>query len=99
MAERFDRIWHNARLATLRGDLPELGVIERRDDIQLAERSRFLHGGLPQFHASVQARTRTASRELRMARIERGVLIDQLAAEWIADGVIVVEAAVQTLDV
>jgi imidazolonepropionase len=28
MAERFDRIWHNARLASLRGDLPELGVIE-----------------------------------------------------------------------
>src|SRR6266478_4467155 len=29
MAERFDRIWHNTRLATVRGDLPELGVIER----------------------------------------------------------------------
>src|ERR1700720_60735 len=29
MAERFDRLWHNARLATLRGDLPDLGVIER----------------------------------------------------------------------
>ena len=29
MAERFDRIWHNARLATLRGDLPDAGVIER----------------------------------------------------------------------
>jgi imidazolonepropionase len=29
MAERFDRFWHNARLATLREDLPELGVIER----------------------------------------------------------------------
>src|SRR3954454_24396654 len=28
MAERFDRIWHNARLATFQGDLPELGVIE-----------------------------------------------------------------------
>jgi imidazolonepropionase len=28
MAERFDRIWHNARLATLREDLPELGAIE-----------------------------------------------------------------------
>jgi imidazolonepropionase len=28
MAERFDRIWHNARLATVREDLPELGVIE-----------------------------------------------------------------------
>jgi imidazolonepropionase len=29
MAERFDRIWHNARLATVRRDLPDLGVIER----------------------------------------------------------------------
>src|SRR6478735_1401015 len=28
MAERFDRIWHDARLATVRGDLPDLGVIE-----------------------------------------------------------------------
>src|SRR5260370_7712311 len=28
MAERFDRIWHDARLATLRADLPDLGVIE-----------------------------------------------------------------------
>src|ERR1700756_4314128 len=28
MAERFDRIWHNARLATMRQDLPDLGVIE-----------------------------------------------------------------------
>jgi imidazolonepropionase len=28
MAERFDRIWHNARLATMRGDLPDPGVIE-----------------------------------------------------------------------
>jgi len=31
MAERFDRLWHNARLASLRGDLPDLGVIERHD--------------------------------------------------------------------
>ena len=28
MAERFDRIWHNARLATMRADRPDLGVIE-----------------------------------------------------------------------
>jgi imidazolonepropionase len=28
MAERFDRIWDNARLATMRGDLPDLGVVE-----------------------------------------------------------------------
>src|SRR4051794_18613294 len=29
MAERFDRIWHNARLATLRGGTPGVGVIEQ----------------------------------------------------------------------
>lgn len=29
MAERFDRIWHNARLATLRADRPDLGEVER----------------------------------------------------------------------
>src|SRR5260221_1905694 len=29
MAERFDRIWHNARLASVRGDRPDLGVIEQ----------------------------------------------------------------------
>ncbi|WP_315785530.1 imidazolonepropionase [Bradyrhizobium sp. SZCCHNPS1003] len=29
MAERFDRIWHNARLATLRESEPGLGVIEQ----------------------------------------------------------------------
>src|SRR5262245_33797990 len=28
MAERFDRIWSNARLATVRGDRPDLGAIE-----------------------------------------------------------------------
>jgi imidazolonepropionase len=29
MAERFDRIWHNARLTTMRADRPDLGEIER----------------------------------------------------------------------
>lgn len=28
MAERFDRIWHNARLATMRADRPDLGEIQ-----------------------------------------------------------------------
>ncbi|WP_439369767.1 imidazolonepropionase [Bradyrhizobium sp. PMVTL-01] len=28
MAERFDRIWHNARLATMRADRPDLGEME-----------------------------------------------------------------------
>jgi hypothetical protein len=31
MTARFDRIWHNARLATMRRDLPDLGVIDARD--------------------------------------------------------------------
>ena len=29
MAERFDRIWHNAQLATMQSDRPDLGEIER----------------------------------------------------------------------
>lgn len=29
MAERFDRIWHSARLATMRADRPDLGEVER----------------------------------------------------------------------
>ncbi|NEU96555.1 imidazolonepropionase [Bradyrhizobium uaiense] len=29
MAERFDRIWHNARVATMRGDRADLGEIEQ----------------------------------------------------------------------
>jgi imidazolonepropionase len=29
MAERLDRVWHNARIATMRADLPGPGVIER----------------------------------------------------------------------
>src|SRR5689334_13592039 len=28
MTQRFDRIWHNARLATMRADRPDLGEIE-----------------------------------------------------------------------
>jgi imidazolonepropionase len=28
MAERFDRIWHNARLATMRADRPDVGAVE-----------------------------------------------------------------------
>ena len=28
MAERFDRIWHHARLVTMRQDMPDLGVVE-----------------------------------------------------------------------
>jgi imidazolonepropionase len=43
MAERFDRIWHNARLATMRADLPDLGVIE--DAVVAARDGRIAYAG------------------------------------------------------
>src|SRR6186713_3589103 len=43
MAERFDRIWQNARLATVRGDLPDLGVIE--DGVIAAREGRIAFAG------------------------------------------------------
>jgi imidazolonepropionase len=43
MAERFDRIWHNARLATMRADSPDLGVIE--DAIVAARDGRIAFAG------------------------------------------------------
>jgi imidazolonepropionase len=44
MAERFDRIWHNARLATVREDMPGLGVIE--DGVIAARDGRIAFAGL-----------------------------------------------------
>jgi imidazolonepropionase len=43
MAERFDHIWHNAKLATMRGDLPDLGVIE--DGLIAARGGRVVYAG------------------------------------------------------
>jgi imidazolonepropionase len=43
MAERFDRIWLNARLATVREDLPELGAIE--DSLIAARDGRIVFAG------------------------------------------------------
>lgn len=43
MAERFDRIWHNARLATLRADRPDLGLIE--DGVIAARGGRIIYAG------------------------------------------------------
>jgi imidazolonepropionase len=44
MAERFDRIWHNARLATLREDRPALGPIE--NGVVAARDGRIAYAGL-----------------------------------------------------
>ena len=58
MAERFDRIWHNARLATVRGDLPELGVIER--GVIAARDSRIVFAGArSDFPSGADAAART----------------------------------------
>jgi imidazolonepropionase len=43
MAERFDRIWHNARLATLRADRPDLGEIEH--GVVAARGGRIVYAG------------------------------------------------------
>ncbi|VIO65114.1 Imidazolonepropionase [Bradyrhizobium ivorense] len=43
MAERFDRIWHNARLATMRADRPDLGEIE--DGLIAARGGRIVYAG------------------------------------------------------
>jgi imidazolonepropionase len=57
MAERFDRIWHNARLATMRRDLPDLGVIE--DAVIAARGGRIAFAGeRADFPSSVDAAER-----------------------------------------
>jgi imidazolonepropionase len=43
MAERFDRIWHNARLVTMRQDMPDLGVLE--DALVAARGGRVVYAG------------------------------------------------------
>lgn len=43
MAERFDRIWHNARLATMRADRPDLGEIDH--GVIAARGSRIVYAG------------------------------------------------------
>jgi len=43
MAERFDRIWHNAQLATMHRDRPDLGVVE--DGLIAARDGRIVFAG------------------------------------------------------
>src|ERR1700756_95128 len=43
MAERIDRIWHNARLVTMRQDMPDLGVVE--DALVAARDGRIVFAG------------------------------------------------------
>jgi len=58
MAERFDTIWHNARLATVREDLPDLGAIERGVIASRDGRIAFA-GSHSDFPADADAKERT----------------------------------------
>jgi imidazolonepropionase len=58
MAERFDRIWHNARLATMRQDMPDLGVVE--DGLVAARDGRIVFAGArSDFPSAADAAERT----------------------------------------
>ncbi|PDT69396.1 imidazolonepropionase [Bradyrhizobium ottawaense] len=58
MAERFDRIWHNARLATMRADRPDLGEIRR--GLIAARGGRIVYAGAQaDFPADADAAERT----------------------------------------
>ena len=74
-------------------------VVERRDDVRLVERARLPHRGLPELQAAVQARARAAGGEHGRAGKALVVAAEQLLAERVADVLVVVEAAVEALDV
>ena len=77
----------------------DAGMIQRRDDPVLLQRARLVDRRLPQLQATVEARAGTPGRELRGARIERVIPLDELLAERVGDILVVVEAAVEPLDV
>jgi imidazolonepropionase len=58
MAERIDRIWHNARLVTMRQDMPDLGVVE--DALVAARDGRIVFAGpRADFQSAADAAERT----------------------------------------
>src|SRR5215831_15091953 len=58
MAERIDRIWHNARLVTMRQDMPDLGVVE--DALVAARDGRIVFAGArADFPSTADAAERT----------------------------------------
>src|SRR5258707_4424278 len=66
--------------------LGDLCPIERRDHISLVERPNLAHGGGPEPQPAIEAGARAATRELRLARVERVVLREELLAKPILDG-------------
>src|SRR2546430_15965077 len=70
-------------------------VVEGGDHVLLCQRAGLCHRSGPQPESSVEARACAAAGEFRGARIERVVPLEQLAAERVGDGLVVVEAAVE----
>ena len=81
------------------GPLGDLCAIERRDHIAWSSDPASRHGGGPEPQPAIEAGARAATGELRVAGVERVVLREELLAERIVDGLVVVEAAVETLAV
>ena len=79
--------------------LVDVRVVERGDHVGLLERAGLLDRCGPQPQPAVEARAAEAAGELGGARVERVVLRRQPAAERVGDVLVVVEAAVQALDV
>src|SRR3954470_4818979 len=77
----------------------DLGVVQRRDHVLLTQGARLGRRRGPEPQAAVQARASAAAGEPRVARIQRVVLLEQLDAERVGDGLVVVQAAVEPLDV
>ena len=91
--------WPGTMAAGPPGPSGDLRVIQGRDHVLLRERAGLRNGSRPELQPAIQARRPTAAGELRVAGIERVVLGEQPLAERIADRLVVVEAAVQPVDV
>ena len=73
-------------------------MVERRDHVGLVERPRLVDRRLPELQRPVRTGARTSGREQRAPGEERFVPVEQLDAEGVVDRAVVVEAAVQALD-
>src|SRR4051812_26739166 len=79
------------------GSFGDLCVIERRDHVFLPKRTGFFHRRFPELDAAIKPRAAAASGELLLARIIRVVLREQVPAEGVVNGLVVVEAAIDAL--
>ena len=84
MAERFDRIWHNARLASLREDKPDLGIIEHGVIAPRARYSGELDKGLviAMSKAELDAYLKTLEEPKKLEEYTRKELLELPKDDW-----------------